>query len=86
MLLDVVSQPYVKARTRIEETADAEGWRIAELPIGKTVWHAATELLRLGAEVEVLKPVELRDKIKEIAHAMAAQYDEKETTARSRLS
>ena len=80
-LLDAVVQPYVKARMRIEDAADAEGWRIAELPVGKTLWHAATELLRLGAEVEVLKPVELRDKMKEIAHAMAARYHETQTAA-----
>jgi predicted DNA-binding transcriptional regulator YafY len=73
-LLNALSPPYVTARTHIEETADAEGWRIAVMPIGKTVWHAATELLRFGAEAEVLEPVELRDKIAEIAQAMAARY------------
>ena len=73
-LLDALSQPYVKARTRLDDAADAEGWRIAVMPVGKTVWHAATELLRFGAEAEVLEPVELRDKIAEIARAMAERY------------
>jgi predicted DNA-binding transcriptional regulator YafY len=73
-LLNALSSPYVTARTRIEETADAEGWRIAVMPIGKTVWHAATELLRFGSEAEVLEPVELREKMAEIARAMAAHY------------
>ena len=73
-LLDVLSQPYVKTRTRFEEATDAAGWRIAEVPIGKSVWHAAAELLRLGAEAEVLAPAELRDKMADIAQAMTARY------------
>ena len=73
-LLNALSQPYVKTRTRIEEIADEEGWRIAHVPIGKTVWHAAAELLRLGAEAEVLAPAELRDKMIELTQAMATRY------------
>ncbi len=73
-LFEALSHPYVKARIRIEETADIDGWRIAVLPVGKTLWHAATELLRLGAEVEVLEPSELREKMVELTGAMAARY------------
>jgi predicted DNA-binding transcriptional regulator YafY len=73
-LLNALSQPYVRTRTRIEEAADAAGWRIATVPIGTTVWHAAAELLRLGAEAEVLAPAELRDRMAELTQAMAARY------------
>jgi predicted DNA-binding transcriptional regulator YafY len=73
-LLNALSQPYVRTRTRIEDAADTAGWRIAEVPIGKTVWHAAAELLRLGAEAEVLAPAELRDRMAELTPAMAARY------------
>lgn len=73
-LLHALSPPYVKARMRIEEAPDAAGWRIAVLPVGKTAWHAATELLRFGAEAEVLEPAELREKMADIAQAMAARY------------
>jgi len=38
------------------------------------VWHAAAELLRLGAEAEVLAPAELRDRMAELTQAMAARY------------
>jgi predicted DNA-binding transcriptional regulator YafY len=38
------------------------------------VWHAAAELLRLGAEAEVLAPTELRDRMAELTQAMAARY------------
>jgi predicted DNA-binding transcriptional regulator YafY len=73
-LLNALSQPYVRTRTRIEEAADASGWRLATVPIGTTVWHAAAELLRLGAEAEVLAPPELRNKMAELTQAMAARY------------
>ncbi|MCA1431709.1 YafY family transcriptional regulator [Bradyrhizobium sp. BRP20] len=73
-LLDALSQPYVKARTQFEETADADGWRIARVPVGKTSWHAAAELLRLGPEAEVLEPADLRDKMAELTQAMAVRY------------
>jgi len=69
-----VEEPYVKARMRLEDTTDADGWRIATLPVGKTVWHAVTELLRLGAEAEVLAPADLREKMAEVAQGMAARY------------
>ena len=44
------------------------------MPIGKTVWHAAAELLRLGAEAEVLAPAELRDRLAVLTEAIAARY------------
>ncbi|NUR11797.1 MAG: YafY family transcriptional regulator [Bradyrhizobium sp.] len=73
-LLDALSQPYVKARTQLEVTTDADGWRIARVPVGKTSWHAAAELLRLGPEAEVLEPADLRDKMMKLTQAMAARY------------
>lgn len=73
-LLDALSQPYVKARTQLEEITDADGWRIVRIPVGKTSWHAAAELLRLGPEAEVLAPADLRDKMGELTQAMAVRY------------
>lgn len=73
-LIEAVSHPYVKARMRLADTADAEGWRVATIPVGKTLWHATSELLRLGAEAEVLEPPELREKMAELAGAMVARY------------
>ncbi len=35
-LLDALTQPYVKARLRIADDADAAGWRTATIPIGTT--------------------------------------------------
>ncbi|WP_354090188.1 helix-turn-helix transcriptional regulator [Brevundimonas faecalis] len=73
-LLDALSRPYIKARLQLDQTADADGWRIARFPIGKTLWHAAAELLRLGPEAEVLEPVDLREKMAELAQATAKLY------------
>ncbi len=73
-LLEVVSSPYVLSRMQLADATDADGWRIAVLPVGKTPWHAATELLRFGAEAEVMEPTELREKMAEIAQAMAERY------------
>jgi predicted DNA-binding transcriptional regulator YafY len=73
-LLEALTQPYVKARLRIAEDADANGWRIATIPIGTTDWHAAAELLRLGPEAEVLAPQALRARMAELTQAMAQRY------------
>lgn len=73
-LLDVLSEPYVRAETRISEQADATGWRTAILPVGRSPRHAAIELLRLGPEVEVLDPPELRETMAELIWAMADHY------------
>ena len=83
-LLDALSQPYVKTRTRVDEVSDADGWRIALVPIGKTVWHAAAELLRLGAEAEVLQPAELRHRMAELTQAMAARYQSSQAVSKAR--
>jgi len=83
-LLDALSQPYVRARTQLEETADADGCRIARVPTGKTSWHAAAELLRLGPEAEVLEPADLREKMAELTEAMAVRYRAARKTGRRR--
>lgn len=49
------------------------GWRRAVIPI-ESLTHAEGELLRLGAQVEVLAPVELRDRIAATARDLAAVY------------
>lgn len=72
-MLAAFTSPYVRAGTRIEEAADADGWRIATLPIG-TLWEAVVDCLRLGAEAEVLDPPELRAKMAEVAAGMTALY------------
>ncbi|MEU5846140.1 WYL domain-containing protein [Saccharopolyspora shandongensis] len=50
------------------------GWRRAVIPI-ESLAHAEAELLRLGPEVEVLAPPELRERIAASARTMATLYD-----------
>ncbi|OKI85127.1 helix-turn-helix transcriptional regulator [Micromonospora sp. CB01531] len=52
---------------------DEHGWLETSVPI-ESVKHAHTELLKLGAEVEVLAPAELRERLAATAHALARLY------------
>src|SRR5262249_18495135 len=50
---------------------EQDGWLRVEIPI-ESIEHATSELLRLGAEVEVLDPPALRKRIRHIAAQVAA--------------
>ena len=52
---------------------DAEGWTEFDLPIEEVDW-AAREMTRVGAEIEVLSPPELRERMAEIARRLAGFY------------
>ncbi|MGP4016673.1 helix-turn-helix transcriptional regulator [Saccharopolyspora sp. 5N708] len=53
---------------------DENGWVRVDLPVERPA-VAVGDLLRLGAEAEVLAPPELRSAIAETATALAARYD-----------
>ncbi|GAA4566486.1 YafY family protein [Micromonospora coerulea] len=71
--------PYVfpPAMSRAARAAagepDEHGWLETTVPI-ESVKHAQVELLKLGADVEVLAPAELRDRLAATAHALAGLY------------
>ncbi|MFI7071843.1 helix-turn-helix transcriptional regulator [Micromonospora sediminicola] len=50
-----------------------DGWLETTVPI-ESARHAHAELLKLGAEVEVLSPAELRDRFTATAHALTRLY------------
>ncbi|GAB3138044.1 YafY family protein [Micromonospora sonneratiae] len=52
---------------------DETGWLHTTVPI-ESIKHGHTELLKLGAEVEVLGPPELRDRFTATARALVALY------------
>src|SRR3954471_5264760 len=52
---------------------DADGWVTTVVPI-ESVRHGHTELLKLGAEAEVLDPPELRQQLASTARGLAATY------------
>jgi predicted DNA-binding transcriptional regulator YafY len=60
---------------RTAGAADAEGWVCATMPI-ESVDHAVGDLLRLGADVEVLEPAELRQAIGAVVNRLQAAYGE----------
>jgi predicted DNA-binding transcriptional regulator YafY len=53
---------------------DAEGWVRVTLPI-ESIEHATRDLLRYGADAEILKPAELRDRIAVHLAGMRKLYD-----------
>ena len=57
---------------------DRAGWLITTVPI-ESVRHGHTELLKLGAEAEVLTPAELRELLAATAAGMRRIYEPKET-------
>ncbi|WP_406104089.1 helix-turn-helix transcriptional regulator [Micromonospora globbae] len=52
---------------------DADGWLLTTVPI-ESIKHGHTELLKLGAEVEVLAPAELRERFTATAQRLATLY------------
>ncbi|MFF2547368.1 helix-turn-helix transcriptional regulator [Kitasatospora sp. NPDC058063] len=58
---------------RLGVAAADEGWTEARVSI-ESLDHAHGEFLRLGADVEVLEPAELRDRIARTVRALAARY------------
>ena len=52
---------------------DEEGWVIAEIPT-ESINHAMSDVLKLGAEAEVVAPPEFRRRMGETAARLAAIY------------
>lgn len=83
-MLAAFSPPYVRAGMEIVDDADRDGWQTVKLPVGP-VDHAAVELVRLGADVEILDPPELRTRMQEIAAAMTRLYSRRRSRSRRRV-
>lgn len=71
--LRYLSAAVAEAVDRARAKPDARGWTNVTIPI-ESVDMAANDLLRVGAECEVLQPAELRAKVGEAAAAMARLY------------
>jgi hypothetical protein len=52
---------------------DEDGFATLTVPIEEETW-ATREMTRVGAEVEVLEPASLRERMREIAHTLASFY------------
>jgi predicted DNA-binding transcriptional regulator YafY len=56
--------------------ADDDEWIRVEIPI-ESIEHAPYDLLRLGADIEVVEPPQLRERMTEIAAEMAGPYSDR---------
>lgn len=72
-LPELLGRPVADAVSATATEPGADGWTTSVIPI-ESIGHAHGELLRLGAEVEVLAPAELRDRLRLTAAALAARY------------
>jgi predicted DNA-binding transcriptional regulator YafY len=68
-----VVSPEIDLAGRLAEAPDADGWTQLTLPM-ESLDHSAGEILKLGAEAQVLDPPELREKMGEIARRLAGLY------------
>ncbi|GAA0351581.1 YafY family transcriptional regulator [Actinoallomurus spadix] len=74
ILRHLVTPEVIRAAQRNAGPPDEEGWVRTVIPI-ESVRHAHTELLKFGAEAEVLEPPELRELVIASARAMLDRYD-----------
>ncbi|MCW1100079.1 WYL domain-containing protein [Streptomyces sp. RS2] len=58
---------------RLGVTSSGDGWAEVRVPI-ESIDHAHREFLRLGADVEVLAPAELRNRMAETARTLTTRY------------
>ncbi len=73
-LAPVVLRPHTaRALAERDWPVDGDGWTCAVIPI-ESIAAARSELLALGAEVEVVSPAALRDQMREAASALSALY------------
>lgn len=80
-----LASPAVVAAAEAGEEEQPGGWRRAAIPV-ESPTHAVGELLRLGAEVEVLGPPQLRQRIATTARLMAALYGPDGVSVRSAVT
>lgn len=72
-LLFLLGPAVVRAAHEAAGPPDALGWVRVQLPI-ESVRHALHDLLRLGAEVEILDPPELRHRMIEVVARLSGMY------------
>lgn len=72
-LPDTMSAAVVRAVGETGTPTEPAGWARAVIPI-ESVPHAAADLLRLGVDVEVLEPADLREHITATVTALAERY------------
>ena len=72
-LRGLMTPGVVSAAARTAEPPDGRGWTRVTVPI-ESLEHATGEMLRLGADVEVLSPAGLRDLVAATAERLTVMY------------
>jgi predicted DNA-binding transcriptional regulator YafY len=72
-LLFLLGPVALQAASQSASDPDPDGWIEARIPI-ESLRHAETDLLRFGADAEVVAPPELRNRLAAVAAAMVARY------------
>jgi len=72
-MLEAFTSPFARSAATIGEPDPTDGWRTVTLPVG-SLRQACAELLRFGAEAEVLAPPELRAQMCETVAALNRRY------------
>lgn len=65
--------PGVSPARSVNGWVESDGWTVVTVPI-ESVDHALGEFLRMGADVEVMEPPELRARMAETVAVLAARY------------
>lgn len=65
--------PYVWKCAIVDQATDSKGWRTVTLPVGNDRL-AQYDLLRLGAEIEVIEPLDLREEMVRTTARLAQIY------------
>jgi predicted DNA-binding transcriptional regulator YafY len=73
-LREIANGPAITSVEIPAQTPDGAGWGTAVVAI-ESLTHAHDEFLRLGAEIEVLSPADLRARLATTARALAVLYD-----------
>ncbi|MFJ4206289.1 helix-turn-helix transcriptional regulator [Streptomyces sviceus] len=65
--------PGVRLPRAVHDRVDSDGWTLARVPI-ESLGHAQGEFLRLGTDIEVLEPAELRERMARTISELAERY------------
>lgn len=76
-VMEELLPPYVRNGAVISGEADARGWKQVTLSVGSLA-HAAMEILRFGANAEVVGPPELRAEMAKVVGSLAEVYGVRE--------
>jgi predicted DNA-binding transcriptional regulator YafY len=79
--LDVLGSLVAQAAAETATPADADGWISVTIPI-ESVERAASGLIALGADAEVLEPAELRERLAATVHELVRLYAPAQLTGR----